>query len=176
MAAMLVATDQCLVMGVCTHNNLLPPAMSPVPLPYVYLAKAGDPAARAASAVVTPMQVASGEEVPDDLPMTVNGIDTANVGTIGSNATTCQHIEQGGPFAPIPGGPIDCVGELADNPPPPDPPGKPAGNAVITKGSDLVMFGKGAVARLGDQAKCCSEPVRMTASVLAIPKGKPVLA
>ena len=51
----------------------------------------------------------------------------------------------------------------------------PAGDAVLTKGSGKATFGKGKPARLGDTCQSCSEPARQQSTVLAVPKGKPVL-
>lgn len=176
---MQIATDQDLVMGVCTHMVMVPTPGGPVPtpLPHVFVSMIDDPSRKAVNAVVQPLKAAAGEEPPEDRPLNLYGLPVANVGTMSKNATVLPHIPMppGVSWAPMPKPPKPMVGIL-ETPPPPDPPAMPAGDAVLDMGATKVTFGPAAIARLGDTAQCCSEPSRMVATVLAIPKGGPVVA
>lgn len=173
---MLAATDQDLVIGLCIHYELVPmPAPTPTPIPHPFIATISDPARKAAQAVTAPMQAANGE-LPEDRPLAIYGLPATNVGTITKNATALPHVPlpPGTGWAPMPKAPKAMVGIL-ETPPPPDLPVCPAGDALMDKGSSACCFGKGALVRLGDQAASCSEPARQVSTVLAVPKGPPVL-
>lgn len=173
---MLAATDDDLIIGVCTHLMIAPPAPSPVPMPHPFVAMLSDPALQAAMSMVQPLQRASGSAPPDERPFSVYGKPMANQGRIAKNATTLPHVPlpPATGFAPMPKPPKLPCGVLK-TPPPPDPVPMPAGDAVLDKGSSKCAFGPGANVRLGDTAQCCSEPMRMTATVIAVPKGSPVM-
>lgn len=173
---MIIATDQDLVIGMCMHYELVPtPAPTPTPMPHPFIATISDPARKAAQAVTAPMQAASGE-LPEDRPLVVSGMPVTNVGTITKNASACPHVPlpPGTGWAPMPKPPKPMVGIL-ESPPPPDLPVCPAGDALMDKGSSAADFGAGAIVRLGDPAQSCSEPARQASTVLAVPKGPPVL-
>lgn len=174
---MLVATDDDLVIGMCMHYELVPtPAPTPTPIPHPFTATISDPSRKAAQAVVGPMKAASGEPPPPDRPFAVYGLPVANTGTITKNASVLPHVPlpPGTGWAPMPKPPKPMVGIL-ETPPPPDLPVSPAGDALLDKGSGTVVFGLGDVVRLGDTAQSCSEPARQSSTVLAVPKGGPVL-
>ncbi|MBZ0118408.1 MAG: hypothetical protein K8H88_15510 [Sandaracinaceae bacterium] len=173
---MIAATDQDLVIGLCIHYELVPtPSPTPTPIPHPFVATISDPSRKAAQAITAPMQAAGGE-LPDDRPLAIYGLPTTAVGTITKNATSLPHVPlpPGTGWAPMPKPPKPKVGILVA-PPPPDLPVCPAGDALMDKGSSQCNFGAGAIVRLGDPAKSCSEPARQVSTVLAIPKGPPVL-
>jgi len=173
---MIAGTDDDLVVGLCIHMELVPmPAPTPTPIPHPFLATVGDPSRKAAQAVVQPMKAAGGE-LEEDRPLNVNGIIVTNVGTITKNTSALPHmpLPPGTGWAPMPKAPKPMVGIL-EEPPPPDLPVSPAGDALMDKGSGAVNFGKGAVVRLGDPCASCSEPARQVSTFIAIPKGPPVL-
>ncbi len=174
---MLVATDQDLVVGLCMHMELVPmPAPTPTPIPMPFVATISDPGRKAVQAATSPMKAASGEEMPEDRPLSIYSLPTTNVGTITKNATALPHVPlpPGTGWAPMPKPPKPMVGILA-SPPPPDLPVCPAGDAVMHQGSGGCAFGKGAIVRLGDPSQSCSEPARQTSTVIAVPKGPPVM-
>ena len=173
---MIAATDDDLVVGVCTHLMIVPPSPSPVPLPLPFIGMLSDPALQAALAMVQAMQRTSGAAPPEERPFSVNGKPMANQGRIAKNMTCLPHtpLPPAASFAPGPKPPKQPCGVMK-TPPPPDPIPMPAGDAVLDKGSSHSVFGPGANVRLGDTAQCCSEPMRMSACVIAVPKGKPVL-
>jgi hypothetical protein len=171
------ATDNDLVIGMCTHMELVPTPGGPVPtpIPHPFVSMISDPSRKAANAVVGPLKQAAGAPPSPDRPMKLAGLPVTNVGTVIKNATMLPHIPlpPGTGWAPMPKPPLVPVGIL-EAPPPPAPPPMPAGDALLGKGSGKVKFGKGEVVRLGDTADSCSEPSRQTSTVLAVPKGGPV--
>ena len=176
---MQVCTDDDLIVGMCTHMVMVPTPGGPVPtpIPHPFVSMVSDPSRKAASAVVQPLKAAAGEEPPDDRPMNLYGKPVANLGTQSKNAQVLPHIPMppGVSWAPVPKAPKP-IGGVLETPPPPDSPAMPPGDSVIDKGASKVNFGPGAIARLGDTAQCCSDPARMTASIIAIPKGGPCCA
>lgn len=174
---MIAATDEDLVVGMCMHYEMVPtPTPTPTPIPHPFVSTIDDPSRKAVSALTTPLMAAAGEPPPDDRPVTLYGLPLANTGTRSTNASSLPHVPlpPGTGWAPMPKPPKPVVGVL-DTPPPPDSPVAPAGDSVIDKGSSHVVFGKGDVVRLGDSAKSCSEPQRQTSTVVAVPKGGPVI-
>ena len=173
---MLVATDDDLIIGMCMHYELVPmPAPTPTPIPHPFMAMISDPSRKAVQALTGPMKAGAGEPEPDR-PFNVYGLPVANTGTITKNSSALPHVPlpPGTGWAPMPKPPKPMVGIL-ETPPPPDPPVSPAGDALLDKGSSKVVFGKGDVVRLGDTTKSCSEPARQSSTVLATPKGGPVM-
>jgi RHS repeat-associated protein len=84
----------------------------------------------------------------------VNGMPATNVGTAVTNKLTMPHLPVPGPFAK----------------------GVPGNDAELMLGSLNVSIGGSYGVRLAEIALSCSDPVRMpTSTVLAIPKGPPVL-
>jgi hypothetical protein len=177
---MIAATYEDLVMGLCTHYELVPmPAPTPTPIPHPYISMLSDPAQQAAARLTTPMMVAAGADLPPDRPLAFNGIPAARVGVIGKNVTVLPHIPlppgtAWGPPTLGPKTPKPVCG-CQDTPAAPDPPATPAGDAIVTMGAMLVNFGKGAIARLGDTAQSCSDPARVPSQVVALPKGPLVI-
>jgi hypothetical protein len=173
----LMASQDDMIIGVCTHYELVPmPAPTPTPLPHPFMAMINDPAKKAAMAMVETMKLAAGETPPEERPCAVYDLPTVNTGWIAKNSTGIPHIPlpPGTGWAPMPKSPLSPTG-IQKQPPPPGLPPMPEGNAYCDKGSAKCNFGPGAIVRLGDTTQSCSEPARMTSTVLAIPKGGPVM-
>jgi hypothetical protein len=173
---MFAATSDDLVMGLCTHYELVPtPAPTPTPIPHPFVSMMGD-AAKTAAATVTRAMLAAAGAPPDGRPLKIYGLAAANVGVIAKNNSVLPHLPlpPGTAWAPMPKPPKMKLGRM-EEPPPPDLPIAPAGDAVLHQGSQLVNFGKGAMVRMGDPTQSCSEPARQQSTVLAIPKGPPVI-
>ncbi len=174
---MIIATDDDLVIGICTHYEMVPmPAPTPTPLPHPFMAMISDPSRKAVQAIVGPVKAAAGADIPEDRPFSTYDLPVTSTGTITKNVTAMPHLPlpPGTAWAPMPKPPKQMVGIL-ETPPPPDLPVTPAGDALLDKGSSKVTFGKGDVVRLGDTCQSCSEPARGTSTVVAVPKGGPVM-
>ena len=115
-------------------------------------------------------------ERPAGLPLKIYGLDACNVGVVAKNSSVLPHLPlpPGVAWAPMPKPPKMKVGRM-EEPPQPDLPTAPAGDAVLHQGSTAVNYGAGAMVRMGDPSQSCSEPARQQSTVLAIPKGPPVM-
>ncbi|MCP3063770.1 DUF6531 domain-containing protein [Myxococcus sp. K38C18041901] len=173
---MIASTFFDLVIGVDIHFEMVPtPALVPTPFPHPFVGMVYDP-----SGLVTGLLVSNAVGLvmgsPPTGPVLVNCVPATNTGTEVKNSMVLPHIviPPGTMWTPMPKAPKPKIGKHGV--PPPDPPVKPAGDAVLMMGSKTVtLMGSNAV-RLGDLAMSCSEPLRLPSSmVLAIPKGLPVL-
>jgi hypothetical protein len=169
-----LATDEDLVVGLCTHYEMAPtPSPTPTPIPHPFVATISDPARKAVQAITSSLEEASGE-LPEDRPLMIYGLPSTNTGTIAANTSAMPHVPFVGPWAPMPKQPIAPTGICES--PPTDSPAAPAGNVVMDTGSPKCTFGKGQMVCLGHSATNCGEPSRATAgaTVIATPKGGPV--
>jgi YD repeat-containing protein len=151
---MIASTWFDLVLGLDFHvvGIVAPPSPvpmpTPVPMPFVGLVFG--PAGLAVGAAMG-MALGGGPGL-----VLINGLPATNCGT---NVTTLLTM----PHVPAPG--------VAFIPPP-----APGNDAELFFGSEHVTIGGSLGVRLGDIALSCSDPVRLpTSTVLALPKGAPVL-
>jgi hypothetical protein len=175
---MIAATYDDMVIGMCTHFEMVPTPGGPVPtpIPHPFVAMIKDESTEAAKGLARPMTAAASKDLPPVRPVTVAGSLLANTGVVGKNASMLPHVPlpPGVSWAPMPKAPKVPVGVMT-TPPPPDSPAMPAGDTVLHQGSAKMVNGQGAIVRLGDPSQNCSEPARQQATVLAIPKCGPVL-
>jgi RHS repeat-associated protein len=115
-------------------------------------------------------------DTPPSGPVLINGMPAAKTGDEARNHRTLPHmvIPPGTMWTPLPK-PLKLMMRPGP-PPPPDSPAAPAGDAILITGSDSVYINGNPACRLGDTAMSCGEPVRLPSStLLAIPKGLPVI-
>jgi hypothetical protein len=173
---MFAATSEDLVMGLCTHYEMVPmPAPTPTPMPMPFISMMND-ASQTAADQVTDAMLSAGGAPPPGMPVMVNSVAAANVGVVAKNSSVLPHIPlpPGVGWAPMPKPPKMMCGRM-ETPPTPDLPVQPAGDAVLHQGSQLLNYGKGAMVRMGHPTQSCSEPMRQQSTVIAVPKGPPVL-
>jgi RHS repeat-associated protein len=168
-----------LVVGVDVHFEMVPmPAPTPTPFPHPFVGMIGDLKALATNLIINNVigMAMAGELQPPKGPVLINLLPATNTGTDCKNKNVLPHfvIPPGTMWTPMPKAPKPKIG--LHEAPPPDPPVAPAGDAVLMMGSKTVtLMGSNAV-RFGDLAMSCSEPLRLPSStVMAIPKGPPVL-
>ena len=172
---MLASTFMDLVLGVDIHFEMVPmPAPVPTPIPNPFVGMVFDPAGLlVGQALSVTMALVSGK--PPLGPVLINSMPATTVGTNAINSLGVPHIliPPGTAWAPMPKLPKPS---FKGKPPAPGPPVAPEGDAISVFGSQTVnVMGTSAV-RMGDKSMSCGEPVRLPSStVLAIPKGMPVM-
>jgi RHS repeat-associated protein len=172
---MLASTFMDLVLGVDIHFEMVPmPAPVPTPIPNPFVGMVFDPAGLLVGQVLSvTMALVSGK--PPLGPVLINSMPATTVGTNAINSLGVPHIliPPGTAWAPMPKLPKPS---FKGKPPVPGPPVAPEGDAISVFGSQTVnVMGTSAV-RMGDKSMSCGEPVRLPSStVLAIPKGMPVM-
>ncbi|HVY37530.1 MAG TPA: DUF6531 domain-containing protein [Polyangia bacterium] len=172
---MLASTFMDMVLGVDIHFEMVPmPAPVPTPLPNPFVGMVFDPGGLlTGQAMSLAMALVTG--TPPKGPVLINFMPATVCGTNAKNSLGVPHIlmPPGTAWAPMPKLPKPAI---KGPPPPPGPPVAPEGDAISVFGSQTVEFMGASAVRMGDQSMSCGEPVRLPSStVLAIPKGAPVL-
>ncbi|XYH96524.1 DUF6531 domain-containing protein [Sorangium sp. So ce1128] len=138
------------VLGIDFHLVTVPALPSPVPVPMPFAGMVFDPAGLAVGSAIG-MAAGGGPGL-----VLINGLPATHCGTAVTNLLTMPHLPAPGvAFVPATG---------------------PRNDAELMFGADHVSLGGSLAVRLGDIALSCSDPVRLpTSTVLALPKGAPVL-
>ncbi|MES1209939.1 MAG: hypothetical protein ABUS79_28720, partial [Pseudomonadota bacterium] len=168
-----------LVIGVDVHFEVVPMAPAPMPFPHPFVGLVSDPNGMLFEPIVGAIvDLANARPIsPPKGVVFINGVPATKTGTGVSNKTMLPHVPlpPGVAWAPVPRAPMPKVGLHGKVPPPPLPTAPP-GDALLLVGSTTVTISGSNAVRMGEIALSCSDPVRLpTASVLAIPKGLPVL-
>lgn len=176
---MLASTWFDLVVWVDVHFQMVPmPAPTPVPFPHPFVGLVFDPAGLVMEAGVGAMMELAG--APAAAPVgkvLINGFPATVSGDNVTNAMVLPHfvIPPGVAWAPVPRPPMPKVGAKG-KPPKPAVPVVPPGDALLLNGAQTTQMMGANPVRLGELAMSCSDPVRLfSSSVLAIPKGPPVM-
>ena len=165
------------VIGLDIHMELVPivgvPTPVPFPMPYLGMIeyKPGGLLLSVGISALTSRVFGS----PPTGPVLVNSLEATKTGDEATNKKTLPHfvIPPGVKWTPIPR-PL----KLKVRPPPPDAesPAAPPGDAIFITGSKTVLFQQSNACRLLDIAMSCSDPVRLPiATLIAVPKGLPVV-
>lgn len=167
-----------LVVGVDIHFEVVPMVPAPVPFPHPYVGMVFDVQGALFEAAVGAMvDLAYGRAPAPAGKVLINSVPATVTGTAVTNHMALLHmpLPPGAAWAPVPRAPLPKVGLRGKAGPPPLPT-TPPGDALLLMGAKNVqMMGSNPV-RLGDIALSCSDPVRLpTSTVIAIPKGRPVV-
>jgi RHS repeat-associated protein len=165
-----------MVIGLDIHMEMVPmPAPTPMPFPMPFIGqiefKPIDVLVQAGMAKALSWAF----DTPPTGPVLVNGFHGAKTGDDAKNSKTLPHfvVPPGTAWTPLPK-PLKLTPKPP--PPPPDSPAAPPGDAVLVTGSKTVYLEGCNATRLGTLAMSCSDPVRLPSStLLAMPKGMPVL-
>lgn len=170
---MLASTWMDMVVGLDVHFEMVPTPAGPVPTPFPnpFIGMVIDPIGLATGlALGAAMALATGGTPTG--PVLINFMPATNVGT---EAKGMGHIliPPGAMWMPMPKFPKPSFRG------PPDLPGlpvKPEDDAVSIMGSTTVTIMGSSAVRMGELWMSCGEPLRLpSSSVIAIPKGPPVL-
>jgi RHS repeat-associated protein len=166
-----------LVMGLDLHMEMVPtpaPVPTPFPMPFIGMIEPDPFGALLQMGMSKAMSWAF--NAPPSALVLINGLPAVKTGDEAKNRKVLPHmiIPPGTAWTPLPK-PLKL--KVRPGPPaPPDNPAAPAGDAVMVTGSKTVYINGSNACRLGDLAMSCGEPVRLPSStLLAIPKGPPVL-
>ena len=166
-----------MVVGLDLHMEMVPTPAGPVPTPFP-MAFVGQLEFKPVDVLIQ-AGIAKGISwafsTPPTGPVFVNNFHAAKTGDDAKNGKTLPHVvlPPGAAWTPLPK-PLKLTPKPP--PPPPDSPASPPGDAVLVTGSKTVYFEQTNACRLGTLAMSCSDPVRLPSSTLiAIPKGMPVL-
>lgn len=174
---MLASSQLDLVVGLDIHMEMVPtpaPVPMPFPMPFVGQIEFDAGGVLLSAGIGAAMSAVFGD--PPKGPVLVNNFQSTKTGDEAKNAKTMPHIviPPGTMWTPLPK-PLKLKMKPGP-PPPPDNPAKPPGDAIMVTGSKTVYFEESNACRLGTLAMSCSDPVRLPSStLLAIPKGLPVL-
>ena len=163
----LASTFGDLCVGLDIHFEIVPLA-GPVPFPHPFLGVVDDPAGLAAGMAFAASAGRTGG------PVLINSMPATNVGTSAFNELALPHfvLPPGVAWAPMPKPPAPALGGKT---PKPSSPSMPDGNAIAIMGSMTVNVMGSSQVRLGDTALSCAEPARMPSTIIALPKGAPVI-
>ena len=171
---MLASTFMDMVLGLDIHFEIVPMSPTPVPIPNPFVGMVWDPGGLLTSQAMG-LAAALLSGTPPKGPVLINSMPATTVGTNAKNSLGVPHIlmPPGVSWAPMPKLPKPSFKGPA---PLPGSPVAPEGDAVCVFGSPTVTLMGTSAVRMGDKAMSCGEPVRLPSStVLAIPKGPPVM-
>lgn len=171
---MLASTFMDMVLGLDIHFEIVPMSPAPVPIPNPFVGMVWDPGGLLTSQAMG-LAAALLAGTPPRGPVLINSMPATTVGTNAKNSMGVPHIlmPPGVSWAPMPKLPKPSFKGPA---PLPGSPVAPEGDAVCVFGSPTVTLMGTSAVRMGDKAMSCGEPVRLPSStVLAIPKGPPVM-
>jgi RHS repeat-associated protein len=155
----LASTWGDLVVGLDIHNVLVPTPAGPVPtpLPHPFIGLTGDPAGAVISAITAPLVslATQGTLAPPSGAVLVNGVPVMTTADLSHNTSMLAHM-------PMPPGTAFVK--------------PPNGEGAHHLGSLTVSAGGSGIVRGGEVVMSCSDPVPLpTSTVVAIPKGRPVM-
>ncbi|HEY2901178.1 MAG TPA: DUF6531 domain-containing protein [Polyangia bacterium] len=162
-----------LVLGLDIHFEIVP-MLGPTPIPNPFVGVLLDKDSLLTSVATSLIEALVSGKAPKG-PVLINGMPAHTVGMTAKNSMGVPHIlfPPGVSWAPMPKLPRPS---FKGPPPPPGPPVAPEGDAITVFGSKTVNIMGSSAVRLGDKSMSCGEPVRLPSStVLAIPKGPPVM-
>jgi RHS repeat-associated protein len=165
------------IIGVDLHMEMVPtpaPVPTPFPMPFVGAIEFSPVGVLLQWGIVTALSAVF--DVPPEGPVLVNMLEAAKTGDEGKNHSLLPHtvIPPGTMWTPLPK-PLKLK-MRPGSPPKADNPAAPPGDAILVTGSDSVYISGNPASRLGDLAMSCGDPVRLpSSSLLAVPRGNPVL-